>query len=112
MDRANATLADMVDEGAIAAREREKMALGVWPRRRRDLLEPFSGDGQHRGLTVQLCETNILPDAAWADFEQDGDKKVLATKPALFFRTSSRPLWPGRLSATTTQNAALRSSLG
>jgi hypothetical protein len=97
MDRANATLADMVDEGAIAAGEREKMALGVWPRRRRDLLEPFDGDGQHDGLTVEHCETNILPDAAWADFERDGDKEALATKHALFFRTIFAPTLAGAL---------------
>jgi SAM dependent carboxyl methyltransferase len=97
MDRANMTLADMVDEGAIAAGEREKMALGVWPRRRRDLLEPFNGDGRHQGLTVQQCDTDILPDAAWAAFEENGDTEALATKHGLFFRTIFAPTLAGAL---------------
>jgi hypothetical protein len=76
MDRANATLADMVDDGAIKAGERERMALGVWPRRRRDLLEPFGAVGEFRELAVQHCEANTLEDSAWTDFERDGDKEV------------------------------------
>jgi hypothetical protein len=97
MDRANATLVDMVEEGAIAAREWERMALGVWPRRRRDLLQPFDRNGFYRGLTVQHSERNTLPDAAWADFERDGDENALATKQALFFRTIFAPTLAGAL---------------
>jgi hypothetical protein len=97
MDRANATLADMVDEGAIKTAERERMALGVWPRRRRDLLEPFGAGGEFRELTVQHCETNTLEDSAWADFERDGDKDALAGKHALFFRTIFAPTLAGAL---------------
>ena len=97
MDRANATLADMVEEGAIKAGERERMALGVWPRRRRDLLAPFAGGGEFRQLAVQHCETNTLEDSAWADFERDGDKDALATKHALFFRAIFAPTLAGAL---------------
>jgi hypothetical protein len=102
MDRANATLADMVDEGTIKASEREKMALGVCPRRPRDLLEPFARDRVFRGLTVQHCETNTLADAAWADFERDGDKDALAAKHALFFRTIFAPTLAGALERNDT----------
>src|SRR6516165_8235073 len=42
MDHANAALAEMVDEGAITADERARMAFGVWTRRKRDLLAPFA----------------------------------------------------------------------
>jgi hypothetical protein len=97
MDRANATLAEMVKEGAIKAGEREKMAIGVMPRRRADLVEPFARDGAFRGLTVQRFETNILADGAWADFEQDGDENALATRHSLFFRTIFAPTLAGAL---------------
>jgi hypothetical protein len=97
MDRANATLAEMVDEGAIKAGEREKMVIGVMPRRRADLVEPFARDGAFRGLTVQNYETNILADAAWVDFERDGDKNALAAKHSLFFRTIFAPTLAGAL---------------
>jgi hypothetical protein len=97
MDRANATLAEMVDDGAIKAAERQRMALGVWPRRRRDLLEPFGDGGEFRELAVQHCETNMLEDSAWTDFERDGDKDALAGKHALFFRTIFAPTLAGAL---------------
>jgi hypothetical protein len=91
MDHANAT------EGAITADERERMALGVWLRRRRDLLAPFARDGQFRGLTVEDCETNVLADAAWADYERDGNVKALANKQAMLFRTVFAPTLAGAL---------------
>jgi hypothetical protein len=64
MDHANATLAEMVDEGAITADERARMVLGVWPRRRRDLLAPFARDGEFCDLKVEHCETNVVADPA------------------------------------------------
>jgi hypothetical protein len=85
-DHANATLAELVDEGAITADERARMVLGSYPRRRKHLLEPFSLDGQFRHLTVEHCELATLPDAAWADYERDGNKELLASRHARFFR--------------------------
>ncbi|HEY6293166.1 MAG TPA: SAM-dependent methyltransferase [Terriglobia bacterium] len=85
-DHANRALAEMVDEGAIAADERARMVLGAYPRRRCHLLAPFSLDGGFRGLTVEHCDLSVLPDSAWADYEQDGNKEVLATRHARFFR--------------------------
>ena len=99
MDHANATLAEMVDEGAITADERARMALGVWTRRKRDLLAPFVRDGEFRDLKVEHCETNVLADAAWADYERDGIIEALANKQALFFRVVFAPTLAGALAA-------------
>jgi len=99
MDHANATLAEMVDEGAITADERVRMALGVWIRRKRDLLAPFVRDGEFRDLKVEHCETNVLADAAWADYERDGIIEALANKQALFFRVVFAPTLAGALAA-------------
>jgi hypothetical protein len=91
MDHANTVLAEMVDEGAILADERARMVLGAYPRRRRDLLAPFMHDGQFRDLIVEHCDTSVLADAAWADYERYGDKEALATTHALFFRSTFAP---------------------
>jgi hypothetical protein len=97
MDHANATLTEMVDEGAITVDERARMVIGAWPRRRRDLLAPFAGDGQFYGLKVEHCETNLVADAAWAAYEQDGNKEALANKHASFFRATFAPTLAGAL---------------
>jgi hypothetical protein len=91
MDHANATLVEMADEGAITADERARMIVGVWLRQRRDLLAPFARDGQFHGLKVEYCETNELPDAAWAVYERDGNNESLANEHALFFRAIFAP---------------------
>src|SRR5580658_1587150 len=66
---ANESLSEMVAEGAIAGEERVRMMLGTYPRRRSELLAPFSRDGQFGGLTVEVCDLAELPDAAWTDYE-------------------------------------------
>jgi hypothetical protein len=91
MDHANAVLAQMVADGAIMAEERARMVLGAHPRRKRDLLAPFARDGNFQHLTVEDFEMSELPDAAWMDYERDGDKEALATKHALFFRSVFMP---------------------
>jgi hypothetical protein len=91
MDHANAVLGEMVEQGAIRADERERMVLPTFPRRRCDLLAPFEAGGQFEGLSVELCEVISLPDAAWAEYEQDGSKEALATKRARFFRSAFAP---------------------
>jgi hypothetical protein len=90
-DQANLALADMVEEGSITADERARMVLAGFPRRRSDLLAPFAKDGKFCGLMVERCETSMLPDAAWADYEQDGNKDLLATRHAQFFRSVFAP---------------------
>jgi SAM dependent carboxyl methyltransferase len=91
MDQANAVLAAMVADGALRADERARMVLGAWPRRTSELLAPFNRDGRFQNLTVDACEMFALPDAAWKDYEQDGNREALATKHALFFRSIFMP---------------------
>ena len=87
MDHTNEVLVEMVTEGAITADERARMVLGVWPRSKRELLAPFSRDGQFHNLIVEHSETSLLADPWWGDYERDGDHEALATRHALFFRT-------------------------
>ncbi len=87
MDHANAVLAEMVEDGALRADEREQMILGCCPRRTCDLLAPFQGSGQFQDLTVESCDLAWVADSAWADYERDGNNKALATKNARFFRS-------------------------
>ena len=91
MDQANAVLAEMVGEGAITAEERVRMVLGSHPRRKSELLAPFTKENQFQQLMVEDCEITVLPDAAWADYQRDGNKQALATKQALFFRAVFAP---------------------
>ena len=67
------------------------MVLPSHPRRKRDLLAPFERDGHFDRLTVEDIEMSELPDAAWNDYERDGNKEALATKHALFFRSVFMP---------------------
>jgi hypothetical protein len=97
MDQANAVLAEMVEAKAIAETELRRMVIGVWPRRRSDLLAPFEREGQFQGLTVEDCETNHLADAAWADYERDRNAAALAGKHASFFRAIFAPTLAGAL---------------
>jgi hypothetical protein len=83
---ANAVLEELVRERAIGDDERKRMVLGACPRRRAQLLEPFSADGQFQSLSVERCELFDLPDAAWADYQLDGDVQVLGSRHAAFFR--------------------------
>jgi len=83
---ANEVLADMVSQGTITAEERARMVLGAYPRRRSQLLEPFHGYSQYRGLTVECCELSPLRDSAWEDYEQDGDQEKLIKRHVGSFR--------------------------
>jgi hypothetical protein len=91
MDQANAVLAEMVAGGAIAAEERARMVLGSYPRRKNDLLAPFAHDGQFQHLTVEDFEMAELRDAAWTNYERDGNREALAISHALFFRSIFMP---------------------
>jgi hypothetical protein len=90
-DHANEALRQMVDEGVIQPEERVRMALGSYPRRKSDLLAPFTRDGQFHQLVVEECQLSVLEDATWAAYERDGDKEALAAKQALFFRAIFAP---------------------
>ncbi|MGA8907820.1 MAG: hypothetical protein WB524_09395 [Acidobacteriaceae bacterium] len=86
LNHANSVLAEMVEDGAIRAEERDRMALGTYPRRRSELLAPFRTKERFRNLALEQCELLSLPDSAWADFERHGNRDWLARRRALFFR--------------------------
>jgi hypothetical protein len=87
MDHANQVLAEMVDAGAILAEERTRMAVPSYPRRESELLAPFAADGQFHQLVVEDRQFSVLEEAAWANYQRDGDRDALASKHALFFRS-------------------------
>jgi hypothetical protein len=87
MDHANAELATMVDDGAITANERSRMALNVWPRRRADLIAPFGSKGRFQSLILKESETCVLKDPAWNAYVADRDAEALGAKRAMFFRS-------------------------
>jgi hypothetical protein len=86
-NQANGAIAALVVEGVISAADREAMALGSYPRRRSDLLAPFQTDGLYCSLTVEHCELFELPDAAWTDYQRDGNKEQLVNRHVGFFRS-------------------------
>ncbi len=88
---ANAVLAELVDERVISEDDRKRMVLGSYPRRRAQLLEPFRADGQFHSLSVEHCELVELPDAAWADYQVNGDLQALVSRHAAFFRATFVP---------------------
>jgi hypothetical protein len=83
---ANAILEELVDERVIRDEERKQMVLGAHPRRRAQLLEPFSADGQFQSLSVEHCDLLDLPDTAWANYQLDGNVQALVSRHAAFFR--------------------------
>jgi hypothetical protein len=83
---ANAILEELIYERIIRDDERKRMVLGAYPRRRAQLLEPFSPDGQFQSLSVEHCDLFDLPDAAWADYQLDGNVQALVSRHAAFFR--------------------------
>ena len=91
MDHANAVLSEMVNDGTITATERAEMVLGAHPRRMTTLLGPFAKDGRFQKLVVEDQEECVLPDAAWAEYQEDGDEEAFALKKALFFRSTAMP---------------------
>jgi hypothetical protein len=86
MDQANTVVAGLVARGLVSTEERAGMALASCPRRERDLLAPFSQDGQFHGLTVEHCATSVVPDTVWEEYRCDKDAEALARKRARFFR--------------------------
>jgi hypothetical protein len=108
-DDLNAILAEMVEEGAITANERAAMVVAAHPRRKRDLLAPFASTGIFHGLTVEGFEMFALQDAAWADYERDGNKEAWAAQHASFFRSAFTPSLGSALAHVRPDNAeALR----
>jgi hypothetical protein len=102
---ANEALTEMVAEGAISSEERARMVLGAYPRRRSDLLAPFNTDAQFCGLTVEHCKLFGLPDAAWTDYERDGNKEVLVNRHVGFFRAIFVPSLAAAIADERKRNA-------
>jgi SAM dependent carboxyl methyltransferase len=84
--KAKEALAELSAEGVITPDQREQMVLGCYPRRKRELLAPFTANGLFAGLSVEHCDLSGLPDAAWVDYERDANREILATRHAAFFR--------------------------
>jgi SAM dependent carboxyl methyltransferase len=84
---AKSAVDEMVAEGTITEFECTNMVLGAYPRRKCDLLAPFSADGKFFGLTVEHCEVFGLPDTAWTDYERDANRELLVSRHAGFFRS-------------------------
>jgi S-adenosylmethionine-dependent carboxyl methyltransferase len=83
---ANEILAEMVGDGSITREERARMVVGAYPRRRSQLLAPFSTNNPYCGLRVERCELSALPDAAWANYERNRNKEMLVKRHVGFFR--------------------------
>ena len=83
---ANAVLEELVYERVIGDDERKRMVLGSYPRRRAQLLEPFTAEGRFQSLSVEHCELLDLPDAAWEAYQLEGDVQALVSGHAAFFR--------------------------
>ena len=105
MDQANGALGEMVDAGEIRREERARMVLGPYPRQRSELLAPFQA-GHFTELRVEHYELLSLPDAAWGDYERDGDARAMATKHALFFRSVFVPSLASALDGVRAGDAA------
>jgi hypothetical protein len=91
MNHANVVLNEMAEEGTITADERGRMALGVWPRSKCDLLAPFAEAGRFQNLVVESCDMSQLPDAAWVEYERDKNTEVLVNKHVGFYRSTFVP---------------------
>ena len=90
--------------------ERARMVIGTFPRRRRDLLAPFVVGGRFCDLAVERCETSVFPDAAWADYQRDGDREFLVSKQVGFYRATFVPSLAASLARDS--DAATRRAFG
>lgn len=91
MDDANELLQQMVEEGSITGEERAGMVLGAYLRSKSELLLPFAKQGHFQHLVVEGYGESVVPDVAWAEYKESGDKQSLARKRALFFRSTFMP---------------------
>ena len=112
IDEANAVLGEMVSDGAITEEERSRMTVGNYPRRKRDLLAPFEANRKFQQLTLEVCEMSELPDAAWTDYQHDGNKESLVSKHVLFFRSIFLPSLASALVRVRAGDAAALDTFG
>jgi hypothetical protein len=95
-DEANATLEDMVADGAIKPEERTRMALGSYPRRNKELLAPFVSDGHLQQMTVQDLEVSPLLDSARGQYSWTKTAKRWRRNKRCFSERSSCLRWRRR----------------
>jgi hypothetical protein len=57
-------------------------------------------DRQLRHLIMEFCEMSALDDAAWADYQRDGNKQAWAIKQARLFRAIFVPSLASALTRT------------
>jgi hypothetical protein len=88
---ANATLVQMIDEGALSSTERARMVLGCHVRHKSELLAPFENGGQLQRLCLEDFAMFSVPDVAWNQYGEDGDRDKLARAHAAFFRATFMP---------------------
>lgn len=101
-DQANLCLRDMVADGVVTPEERSQMTIGVYPRKKAELYQPFAATGTFQQLVAEDFHWSEFPDAAWVDYQRDGDKEALAAKQALFFRSIFVPSLAAALSRAGT----------
>jgi hypothetical protein len=111
-DRANEVLEEMLADGVITSEERSRMTLGAYPRRKRDLLAPFAGNGEFDRLRVEELEMAELAEPAWSEYQRDGGREALATRHALFFRSVFVPSLASALTKVREGDAAAAGGFG
>jgi SAM dependent carboxyl methyltransferase len=89
--KANETLAQMIGEGTLSAAERARMVVGCSVRHKSELLAPFENGGQFQHLSLEDFAMFAVPDAAWDQYGQSGDRERLARAHAAFFRATFMP---------------------
>jgi SAM dependent carboxyl methyltransferase len=110
MNRANEAVAEMVEAGAITAKERSGMVLRTYPRRADEVLSPFQQNSSFQALVLEDWQELPLSDSAWAEYQVNGDKHALANKQALFFRAVFMPSLAAGLDETLGRDGATYSS--
>jgi hypothetical protein len=99
VDAANDVIGEMVSDGLLTMRERERMCVAAYPRTPAETLAPFSG-GAAFGLRLLESSFTPLEDGGWAKYREDGDAEALATSRARIFRVTLGPSLENGLEAS------------
>jgi SAM dependent carboxyl methyltransferase len=105
--KASETLAQMVDERSLSTAERARMVVGCYVRHKSELLAPFEDSGgQFQQLSLEDFAMFAVPDPAWEQYGQDGDRQKLAHAHAAFFRATFMPSLAAALDRSGKADAA------
>jgi SAM dependent carboxyl methyltransferase len=104
--KADETLAQMIDEGTLSAAERARMVIGCHVRHKSELLAPFEDGRQFERLNLEDFAMFPVPDVAWDQYGQDGDREKLASAHAAFFRATFMPSLASALDHSNDGSAA------